>query len=80
MDRLKMIGVAARAIQKVDALNLDGTEHRDRAWPDPARQEVGLAAVIVDALIVSGALRSFRRREREPEGGTMPPGPWSGSG
>jgi hypothetical protein len=79
MDRLKMIGVAARAIQKGDALGLDGSQARDRAWPDPAAQEVGLAAQIVDALIVSGALRSHGRRGSDPEGGTMPPGPTTGS-
>jgi hypothetical protein len=67
MDRLKLIEVITAKLDEVV----------DRK----GGQKLGeIAAEIADAIILSGALRSLRTPDDEPEGGTMPPGPWSGSG
>ncbi len=73
MDRLKLIEVIAETLDLFDEIDL---------YPEPrrvVRLPLDAAGQIADAIIRSGALRSLRTPERDPEGGTMPPGPWSGS-
>lgn len=69
MDRLKLIEVIAAELRIIAPWMDDGEFGR---W----------AGRIADRIIVSGALRSLRTGEEpedDPEGGTMPPGPWTGS-
>ncbi len=72
MDRLKLIEVIADVLAEFDSVDL---------YPEPRALVVpsDAAGRIADAIILSGALRSLRTPDPDPEGGTMPPGPWTGS-
>lgn len=78
MDRLKLIEVIAAELR---VLTVEPSTDLFRGMYHDALGEV--AGRIADAIIRSspGALRSLRTGgdpSGDPEGGTMPPGPWAG--
>ncbi len=78
MDRLKLVEVIAAEIRKF------GSDPAGAGrYPDEGQDLAGhMAGYLADAIIREIGLRSLRTPTEgrdDPEGGTMPPGPWSGS-
>jgi hypothetical protein len=75
MDRLKLIEVITEELVAAQ------DEEDDEVPEDESEALAYIAGRLADAIIRSGALRSFQTgddAQAAPEGGTMPPGPWSG--
>ena len=84
MDRLKLIEVIAGVLRDEIVIEDDYLRSVESVAEERAERVGDLAGRIADAIILASpsGLRSLRTPDGsrgDPEGGTMPPGPWSGS-
>lgn len=78
MDRLKLIEVIAAAIRDEIEIEDDYLRSVESVEQERAEKVAEISGKVADALIASGSLRSLAGSRDDPEGGTMPGGPWSG--
>lgn len=82
MDRLKLIEVIAAAIRDEIEIEDDYLRSVESVEEERAERVAEIAGKVADAIIREIGLRSLRSAagtRDDPEGGTMPRGPWSGS-